>query len=140
MKSQNEKMKFVELRAKGLSFDKIAQELQISKPTLIKWGEELKKEIANCKYFEFESILAEFSIAKRHRLESFSMILHKALTELKERSFKEVSAKDLMNIVFQMSQKIQSEVAGLHFYTDEYEIDASLKMDVLKEKTFPFVY
>ncbi len=68
MKSQNEKMKFVELRAKGLSFDKIAQELQISKPTLIKWSEELKKEITNCKYFEFESILAEFSLGKRHRL------------------------------------------------------------------------
>lgn len=140
MRSQKEKLKFVELKAKGLSFDKIAQELQISKPTLIKWSEELKKEITNYKYFEFESILAEFSLGKRHRLESFSMILHKALTELKERSFEEVSAKDLMNIVFQMSQKIQSEVAGLHFHTEEYEIDGSIKMDFLKEKTLPFVY
>ncbi len=140
MKTQNEKKRFIELRAKGLSYDKISKELEISKPTLIKWNDELKNEIANLRYFEFESIIAEYSLSKRNRLESFSIILSKALEELKERSFDEISVKDLVNIVFQMNQKIQSEVGNLKFHTKEYDIDESLKMNVLKEKTLPFVY
>lgn len=140
MKTQNEKKRFIELRAKGLSYDKISKELEISKPTLIKWNDELKNEIANLRYFEFESIIAEYSLSKRNRLESFSIILSKALEELKERSFDEISVKDLVNIVFQMNQKIQTEVGNLKFHTKEYDIDESLKMDVLKEKTLPFVY
>lgn len=85
MKTQNEKKRFIELRAKGLSYDKISKELEISKPTLIKWNDELKNEIANLRYFEFESIIAEYSLSKRSRLESFSIILSKALEELKEK-------------------------------------------------------
>ncbi len=42
MKS-HEKEKFIQLRAKGLSFDKISKELNISKPPLLKWNEELMK-------------------------------------------------------------------------------------------------
>lgn len=140
MKTQNEKKRFIELRAKGLSYDKISKELEISKPTLIKWNDELKNEIANLRYFEFESIIAEYSLSKLNRLESFSIILSKALEELKERSFDEISIKDLVNVVFQMNQKIQTEVGNLKFHTEEYDIDESFKMDVLKEKTLPFVY
>ncbi len=140
MKTQNEKKRFVELRAKGLSYDKISKELGISKPTLIKWNDELKNEIANIRYFEFESIIAEYSLSKRSRLESFSIILSKALEELKERSFDEINVKDLVNIIFQMNQKIQTEVGNLKFHTDEYDIDDNIKLNVLKEKTLPFVY
>ena len=45
MKSIEEKQRFVELRAKGLSFERIAEELKVSKPTLIKWSEELFHEV-----------------------------------------------------------------------------------------------
>ena len=38
MKDQETKEKFVELRAKGLSFDRIAQELHVSKQSLINLG------------------------------------------------------------------------------------------------------
>jgi len=41
MKDQQTKEKFIELRAKGLSFDKISRELRISKQTLINWSKKL---------------------------------------------------------------------------------------------------
>lgn len=40
MKSNSEREKFVDLRANGIFYDKISQEMGISKPTLIKWGKE----------------------------------------------------------------------------------------------------
>ena len=45
MKDSSVKEKFIQLRAKGLSFDKIAKQIKISKPTLLKWSEEFEKEI-----------------------------------------------------------------------------------------------
>jgi transposase-like protein len=46
VKDINLKEKFIQLRAKGFSFDKIAKEISTSKPTLLKWSEEFEGEIA----------------------------------------------------------------------------------------------
>ena len=43
------KERFIELRAKGWSFDKIAKEIGKAKQTLIDWSKELQDEIANRK-------------------------------------------------------------------------------------------
>ena len=57
MKTKDEKEKFIELRASGLSFDKIASMLNISKPVLISWSVEFQKEIKNLEYFRYQAIL-----------------------------------------------------------------------------------
>lgn len=49
MKDQETKERFVELRAKGWSFDRIARELKVSKQTLINWSRELALQIGNLK-------------------------------------------------------------------------------------------
>ena len=49
------KEKFIELRAKGWSFDKIAKELGKAKQTLINWSKELEDEIDNLKALERRS-------------------------------------------------------------------------------------
>ena len=46
--------KFVELRAKGMSFERIAEEIKVSKPTLIKWSEELFHEVQEAQFYELE--------------------------------------------------------------------------------------
>lgn len=137
MKSQREKNKFIELRAKNLSFDKISKELNISKPTLIKWDIEFKNKISNLRYFEFETLIENYYLAKLARYESFALILNRALDELKERSFERVSTKDLVNIIFQLEQKIKDEAKGLKFHTGEYEVEDRMSFGVLDEKTLP---
>ena len=57
MKNHDNKEKFIELRALGLSFDKISLEIGVSKPTLIKWNRECSKEVANLMYFNFEKLI-----------------------------------------------------------------------------------
>ena len=39
-KTLDERQQFIELRAKGYSFQKISDELNISKPTLIEWSKD----------------------------------------------------------------------------------------------------
>ena len=65
METLETKNKFIELRAKGYSFDKIAKELGIAKQTLIDWSKELKNQIANLKAFELEVLQEKYFLSKK---------------------------------------------------------------------------
>ncbi|MEO6513391.1 MAG: hypothetical protein ABIR37_01750, partial [Candidatus Saccharimonadales bacterium] len=60
------KQEFVELRAKGNSYTRIATKLKVSKATLIAWSKELKEDIANHSSIENEALLERHSMAKHH--------------------------------------------------------------------------
>ena len=47
MKDQKLKEEFLVLRVQGLSFEKIAGQLKVSKQTLINWSREFRYEISN---------------------------------------------------------------------------------------------
>lgn len=71
MKDLKIKEKFIQMRAKGLSFDKIAEEVGVTKTTLITWSKELKIEIANMRTIELDSLLEQYYISKQQRIETF---------------------------------------------------------------------
>lgn len=137
MKSLEEKNKFIQLRSKNLSFDRISKELNISKPTLIKWDIELKNEISNMRYLEFESIIENYRLVKLARQESLALALSKAIDELRDRSFEQVSTKDLVKIIFQLEQKLKKEAQNMKFHTGEYEVEDRMNFDVFDEKILP---
>jgi len=56
MKDTETKTRFVELRAQGLSFAKIAEEIGVSKQSLIAWSKDLRLEIENLKQIELEAL------------------------------------------------------------------------------------
>ena len=56
METTELKERFIELRAKGWSFDKIAKETGKAKQTLIDWSKELQDEIGNRKALELEAL------------------------------------------------------------------------------------
>lgn len=142
MKTNADKEKFIEMRANGLSYDKISQELTISKPTLLKWGREYHKEIANRLFLDFETILSEYSLKKKTRIESLAIVLHKALEELKARPLEELSTKDLLSFIHQLDSKMRQEVATLQYFTGEYAgISHDFLVDVEnREISLPFAY
>ena len=48
--------RFVQLRSQGCSFARIADELNVSKPTLIKWSRKFQYEIQNLRAVELEAL------------------------------------------------------------------------------------
>lgn len=141
MKSTSEKQRFIELRARGWSFDKIGQELGISKPTLLKWSQDYHKEISNLIYFQFESTLTQFRLEKHARIESMAVILAKAIEELKSRSFEGLSAKELMSIVGYASERLETEFSKIRYITDEcLDPMDRIEDELLAPKTLPFPY
>ena len=67
------KHRFIELRAKGYSFDKIALELNKAKQTLIDWSRELKEEIEIRKATELELIYESYFSMSRPAISLLSL-------------------------------------------------------------------
>ena len=65
MTDQETIARFIFLRSQGWSFNRIQIELNVSKPTLIKWGRQHQFEIANLRATETEA-LAERVFRQRH--------------------------------------------------------------------------
>ncbi|MCQ2049737.1 MAG: hypothetical protein MJZ22_01860 [Candidatus Saccharibacteria bacterium] len=54
---EEKKLKFVEMRGKGNSFDRVAKESNVSKSTLIKWSNGLSRDVDNYVAMERDAIL-----------------------------------------------------------------------------------
>jgi hypothetical protein len=89
------KAKFVELRAKGHSYDRIAKELNTSKQTLIDWPNEFDTEIADLKRTELESLHETVLLIQRQQVELLVEFLRKVNAELVTRDLKDVPADKL---------------------------------------------
>jgi transcriptional regulator len=110
MESIDIKEKFIELRAKGYSFDKIAKELGKAKQTLIDWSKELQDEIANVKALELEALYEKYYLLKESKITNYGAILSKITTELKERDFTKVSTGQLLELYLLYFEKLSQEV------------------------------
>ncbi len=55
-KTNDDIQRFIVLRASGLSYDKIAQEMDTSKPTLLKWAKEFQRELDEAQFFDDEIV------------------------------------------------------------------------------------
>lgn len=109
MKDQETKTKFVELRAQGWSFDRIAQELKTSKQTLINWSRDLQTEIANLKAIEIEALQERFYMRKAQRIELFGNKLQAIKEELDKRNLSELPTKELFDLFIRYSNLLKNE-------------------------------
>lgn len=118
------KQRFIELRAKGYSFDKIAKELGKAKQTLLDWSKDLDLEIAQAKALELEALYEAHSLYKEARLKSLGVILGKLKAEVDKRDFSDIPTDKLLDLflkyegvvkeslvepVFQSSREIAEE-------------------------------
>lgn len=126
------KAKFVELRSKGLSYDKISKELGVSKRSLIEWSRELQYEIANLRAVELEAILDKHLLAREQKLEMYRELLEKVRKNFLERDLSDLDTEKLFNLFLRLIGLLESEVifkekftlSGLDFVRDEEKVRA----------------
>jgi predicted XRE-type DNA-binding protein len=121
MKSKDEKEKFIELRASGLSFDKIASMLNISKPVLISWSVEFQKEIKNLEYFRYQAILEQYKLIQEKRIEFLSIQLNKVNDAISKKNFEDASLKELISIRKDLNIELLFETKDKNYLTGVME-------------------
>lgn len=108
-----EKSKFIELRAKGWSFDKISEEMNVSKPTLLKLNGELFQEVKEAQFFEIEGVLEQFKVMRKERLKVHCNALYKAMEEFQKRveeeNFSNLPTDKLLNLIEQLEKRIEKD-------------------------------
>lgn len=119
MKKNSEKYQFIELRAKGLSFHKISQELEVAKSTLIQWSKELELEIANLKAIEMEAIFEHYCMSKKARIELFGEQIAKIKNELRKRDFSDIPTEKLFDLLLKYANYLKQDEMKMEFRREE---------------------
>ena len=107
--------RFIELRGKGMSFQKIAEEIGVSKPTLIKWNGEFLEQVKEAQYMELENLVEQYGLFRKKRFEVYCKALNSALNEFQERAetgeLKNVPTDKLLNLVEQLEKRIERDAS-----------------------------
>jgi transposase len=115
VKNIEQQARFIELRGKGMSFQKIAEEMGISKPTLIKWNGELLEQVKEAQYMEFEGLVEQYGLFRKERFEIYCKALNSALKEFQERAetgeLKKVPTDKLLNMVEQLEKRLERDTS-----------------------------
>lgn len=126
--SWEQKERFIELRAKGMPFQTIANEIGISKPTLLEWAKEFKIEIANLKAFEIETLQERYYMSWKKRTEQFNNQLEQINKELEKRDLSEIQTEKLIDMKLKLLDKLKNEQIEIKI---KEEKETSLLLDEL---------
>lgn len=115
----DKQLQFIELRAKGNSFDRISKTLSVSKNTLIEWSRQNKKEIRTLANLEKDALFEAHKLNAEHQVETLGIQLAKIREELSRRDLSEISTERLLNLelkLFESANKIRTPTI---LYSDE---------------------
>lgn len=110
-KTTDEVEKFIELRGRGWSFDRIAQELQVSKPVLLGWERQYDGKVAEAKALELQLLLEKYKLMRLERADAYGALLHSALEELRQRGSKvqELSTDKLVSLALTLESRLSKD-------------------------------
>lgn len=131
------KERFIELRAQGWSFDKIAKETGKAKQTLIDWSKDLQEEIANRKALELEALYEKYYLLKETRLQTFGEMLSKIKKEIEVRDLSDVSTDKLLDLLLKYSNQVKEELIEPRFKSSEEITEEILDRELIGELTSP---
>ena len=124
MKDLETQQRFVELRAQGWSFVRIAKELNVAKGTLITWSRKLRFEIQNHRAVELEGLRERLIANRETRAQLLSEQLRKIEAELHTRNLSTVSTTRLYSLAAALRHEILAETDAGVFSSPTREIPA----------------
>jgi len=130
MKDTDKQKKFIELRGKNWSFNRISQEIGVSKSTLIKWDKEFTYEIANINQMELEALYEEYKMTKEQRLEYLGKLQKKLIKELNSRNLTDVKTDKLLDMLLKTNDKLENlDTIFTTYLKTEDEIETQKQKD-----------
>ena len=118
MKDQETVQKFIELRSKGTSFQRIAEQLCVAKSTLILWSRQHQHLIQNLRAIEWEDFVDHTLASKQDRLKVLSEQLRRLDTELAQRDLASVPTARLQSMAEQIRRRLDRECGSTLFSAD----------------------
>ena len=112
------KADFVQLRAKGLPYLRIAERLGVAKSTLANWNAELEAQIASARAMELEALQEEFFLLKEGRIRLLGEQLQRLRQELADRDLSSVPTDKLMELLLKYQAALKEEFVEMRPLSD----------------------
>src|SRR5690242_11475838 len=117
MKDQETVQKFIELRAQGWSFVRIATELGVAKSTLTEWSRKFRFEIHNRRALVLDDLQDRTLGTVQSRVAALAEKLGKVENELRQRGLAEVSTAQLYALAASLRRQIERETGPIRLVT-----------------------
>jgi transcriptional regulator with XRE-family HTH domain len=118
MKDNETKARFIELRGQGLPLKRIADEIGVSKTTLVNWEQDLKEQIDNLRAMELEALYDKYYLSVRKKVEFFGDVLSRIQSELETRDLSTIPTDKLFAMYAHFYQEAQRALPELTFRND----------------------
>ena len=112
-----EKIRFMEMRAGGYSFGKIAAEMGISKPTLIKWAVQYEDEIETLAATELEMVLDRHGLIRQQEAEAIATQLERVGKAIEAQDLNKLPLRDLLLMKNNLEGKLAEYVHASRIHT-----------------------
>ena len=127
MKSLDQKLRFIEMRAGGISLSKISQELGISKKTCSNWNTELNDQIQKEHALRIDEARTLYSMQKEDRIKRLSKLLVRLDDEIDTRDLSTLSTENLIKLKLRFEGELSKEVV----HKPSVEISQGTQKEVL---------
>ena len=108
-KTKDTKLQFIELRAEGLSYAKIAERLHVAKSTLQDWERELNADIAERREEREQEMYSLYGMTREARIKRVGDTLTRINAALDEKDFSEMSADRLLTMKLQYERALRED-------------------------------
>jgi len=132
MKESETQKKFIMLRSKGMSYQKISAEIGVPEGTLINWGKELDLEISNARSLKLEALQDKYYLLKERRIKLFGKKLKVMSEELDNRDYSDVKTEKLYDLLFKMNKLLEKETEKVKYFSDEEIADRKDRYEAIK--------
>jgi len=99
-------------------------------PTLLKWSKEYSRELEQAQYFELNSLLAQYGLMRKNRVEGVSVLLQAVMEEMKKRTQGEILCRlptdKLFSLFLALEGRLEQEITG-----KKLEFSSARDMDFL---------
>ncbi len=114
--------RFIELRSQGWPFARLSAELNVSRPTLIKWSRKHQFQIQNLRAIELEAVAEKWLCSVSERLNHLGQQLQKVEAELAGRDIKELSTPQLHSLSRHLRRQMEQAAGPVRFTSPVREI------------------
>lgn len=136
MKSTEQKAQFIELRAQGQSFSKIAEALHISKSTCSAWEEELEEQITDRERERLQELYSLYSMHKQGRITRLGETIAQIDAAIAQKDLTELPADKLLELKLKYQKELNAEYAEPITPIESNSLEAILyQYIVILEKT-----
>lgn len=112
MKTQEQKTKFIRLRAEGKSYSVIADTLHISKSTCTAWEREFKNAIAELKQEQLNELYSSYYMTKEARIKKLGKTLDRINTALDGVDLSQIPPEKLLEFKLKYTEALKGEYTG----------------------------